>query len=245
MSHPQNPATLFKKVTSHPVVPTALGTAVAVTGHSEMFIRSIAMVVFALWLCIDVGIWLWESEWPPKPWKPMVFASVSCVSLLSVMIVMRWFLVSTLEDQQTDVYNKLSAQAFLPPSGDPHGTMFTITNGGNTTIGGQHEIMCFVNLVTDRLGGTTRHIGQIHTLSSVRILPGGDARSDPCLNVTIHEGANCFDVTVLFSYVLETQPADVKQKRFRFVAIVNGVRFMWNRQPVELRQSYCEGFLRR
>jgi hypothetical protein len=51
----------FKKISGHGTVPIILGAAVTATGHAQMLVRSLAVIVCAVWFSLDVGVWLTET----------------------------------------------------------------------------------------------------------------------------------------------------------------------------------------
>jgi hypothetical protein len=252
----------FKEVSGHGTIPTIIGAAVAATGHSQMLVRSLAVVICAVWLSLDVGVWLSKTKWS-KQWKGIAFCISSSFLCCLAMGIMYWFLASTLEDQHNETFQHLTANHYLVPGeeDDPMHTMFSVTNGGSYEISEKHGITCLTNLAVGNGGASVQgmfswvadgkvHIsGGIHTFglppAATTLLPGGDAQTDQCLNWwKFAKGTDCADITLIFWYSLESQPDVQREKSFRFVAYKgkNG-QFSWYAEPQSLQGSYCTGAL--
>src|SRR5713226_6425349 len=83
----------FKKVSVHGTIPVIIGAAATATGHSQMLVRSLAVLSCFIWLSLDVGRWVSEAEWQ-KQYKAIAFCIASCVLCCSAMGIMYWFLIS-------------------------------------------------------------------------------------------------------------------------------------------------------
>ncbi len=250
----------LKAISGHGLFPIVIATAVTITGHSYILIRSIALLLCALWVSLDVGVVLSEKKWALE-WKSIAFLIGWCGSFCAALGIMSWFIESTLEDQLVDVYRNLSVTAYSSSSDNPFMSMFTATNSGGTAIG-RHRISCWFILATSADGATAEggpftFKGDTMILNSANpdvamsespILPGGDAQTDHCLSAVGLATVTCADVVVEVAYSLVTQPEVKQSKQFRFVAYPNseiGQPFIWHRQPVGQRGSYCKSFVRR
>ena len=171
-----------------------------------------------------------------------------------------------LASDQDSVFQALSAEAYLPPSKDAYSSSFTVRNGSSQFIA-KHNITCRINLIENsnhsRISGIEStlgldgksamlsggHIDNPPYIDTV-IEPGGDATTDYCLSsfgypAGSQDGADCADVSVVFTYFLKTQPHVKRQKLFRFVARRGGRignELIWVRQSNELSRSPCEGY---
>lgn len=250
----------LKAISGHGLFPVVIAAAVTITGHSYILIRSIALLLCALWVSLDVGVVLSEKKSVPE-WKSIAFSVVWCVSFCVALGIRSWFIESTLEDQLVDVYRNLSVTASSSSSDNPFMSMFTATNSGGIAIG-KHRISCWFILATGAdgsiaEGGPITFKGDTVIVNSANpdaamidspILPGGDAQTDHCLSAVGLATVTCADVVVEVVYFLVTQPEVRQSKQFRFVAYPNseiGQPFVWHRQPVGSRQSYCKTFVRR
>jgi hypothetical protein len=220
----------FQKISGHGITPIFISTAVTATGNSNMFIRSVAVMLCAVWLSIDVGIWLSSKKWK-APWKSILFAIAFCLSSSVGMGIMRWFLVSTLEDQQADTFKNLSIEVPKPEVENPITTMFSVKNNGNTNIG-DHQISCLDNLIVFQNLSIIQGDRSSFAKQSGPLIRGGDPETTPCLAMFQKLGTVlCADVTVVIDYRLDTQPSIPKKKFVRFVTRKEGSRFIWYGQP--------------
>jgi hypothetical protein len=251
----------LKAISGQGVFPIVIATAITITGHSYMAIRSVALLACALWVALDMGIYLSEKKWALCS-KAITFSAAWSLLFCGAMGIMYWFTASTLEDQRSDVFAKLTAAAYFSPGGDPFFSSFTVTNGGSTDIG-KHVMGCQMNLVVSSDGsaatgpgfvsivGNTSHIrNTLEQLPEIEtpILSGGDAQTDTCLSpVGLGGSVECMDVNVHLLYFLATQPNTKQVKVFRFVAergLRAGDQLVWHNQPVLSKQSYCLPFYR-
>jgi hypothetical protein len=247
----------FKKISAHGAIPLAIGLAATALGHSQMFVRSVALIISAVWISLDIGVWLGETNWSQhrKIWLFCLFSWILCCSAMGIMY---WFMLSTLEDQRTDVYEKL-AMTHSSPSGhsnDPMFEMFSITNAGAFDISRNHGIRCLTNMAVGN-HGTTHDIGVwsashgnivglgFDTTPATSILESdGGTQTEACLriwgNSFVQGGPDCVDVTVDFWYSLETQPDYNQEKKFRLIAFKGSLGdFTWAQEPVESQEDYC------
>ena len=105
------------------------------------------MVLCAVWLSLDVGIWISEAKLEKRA-KVTYFCSVATILCCFSMAVMYLFLSSALEDQRADVYQHLEVSHSTPSghSNDPMFEMFSIANRGSFDISKKHGITCYVQL---------------------------------------------------------------------------------------------------
>ena len=230
----------FRAISGHGVGPLILGTGITAQGHSYMFVRSMALVICAVWISLEIGVRLSESKWS-EHWKLIVFVMTWCLLGCLAMGVMYWFLDSTLEDQETSVYEKLTVQAFLPAPHDPLKMGVTATNAGNTDIG-DRKITCYINRISYYPNGGMDGFGMRSTLSEKSTLKAsGDGETSYCTAAITRSVPNsyayCADITVSVSYVLTTQPLIQKEKKFRFVA--KNEDFVFRQQTVDYPKSFC------
>ena len=228
----------FKKVSRHGTIPILLGAAVAATGHSQMFVRSLAVILCAIWFSLDVGVWVSATEWK-RQYKAMVLCIASSLLCCLSMAVMYWFLLSTLEDQQTDVAAHLSVQPFMPKSGDVFKMGVTVMNGSATDIN-DHQVICWVMRLNMLPRGGIRHIGLTTMPVEITNLKAyGDAETSYCLSMMPLQGTpSCADVVVEVEYSLSTQPTIRTSRSIRFVA--KGEDFSWHPQALNnLKGDYC------
>lgn len=231
---------LFKSISGHGLWPIGIATAITITGHSAMFIRGVALIICALWLSIDVGIGVAEKDWRFY-WKSAAFAACCGLSLSVAMGIMYWFLSSTLDDQQQNVYEHLLGAVELPPSGFPWQSFFSITNGGNFDIR-HYEIFCHYNMTVMNYGSSfVRNTDAERKLSDDPLRGGGDTASEQCLSIVApaSKDFDCADVTVHFDYSLEKQPIIDKRKSFRFFGYQESGKFIWVSEPVSSSTNYC------
>lgn len=94
------------------------------------------------------------------------------------MFIMMWLLSSRLQEQQEDVFQNLEAFAFLPPSGEPEFSVFTIRNGGKVPIE-RHQIRCREHLIVGNHGTSTISGGGVTEtpIYDTQLLPGGDSQT--------------------------------------------------------------------
>jgi len=263
----------FKKISGHGTIPIIIGAAVVAEGHSQMLVRSIAVVVCAAWLGLDVGVWVSEYNWR-RQFKAIVFCLASCILGCSAMGFMYYFLFSTLEDQRNETYQNLTASHSIPPGrgGDPMHTMFTVTNGSKNEISVKHEITCLTNYaVSNEIPGDSpiesrsssiknvmsavvgqsivmgHPVGWLHHLASAPLEPGGDAQTEECLAFfNFGMGTKCVDMTLIFWYSLESQAELEQEKKFRFVALKEENQlFEWYTEPTKRQGDYCTDLLTR
>jgi hypothetical protein len=229
----------FKKISGHETLPILIGAAVTATGHSQMLVRSMAVVVCAVWLSLDVGIWVSAAKWK-RQYKAIAFCVASSLLCCLSMGIMYWFLISTLEDQQADAYAKLSVLMQLPANRDLFESVVVVTNGGGTNIG-EREVACSIDRISQLGGGGIQGIGSEASAVNVPLRAGGDTQSDACMHLFRFENPPiCGDVRIFVTYYLETQPNVKKTKAFRFVtrAIDNQIT-EWVGEPVDYKIHYC------
>jgi hypothetical protein len=255
----------FRRLSLHGVIPVVIGAAATAAGHAQITIRGAAVVVSAGWLSLDIAGWTSETQWK-KQYKAIVFCTASCLICFLAMIVMNWFLVSTLEDQRNNVFQNLNATHRIPPGAedDPMNTMFLVANNSSFDISKKHQIICRTNVAV----GNGSHVGANRGVLSEskdggtkigfdlawllvpapsKLVAGGDAQTESCLSFfNFQQGTACVDVTLIFWYSLDTQPDLDQFKYFRYVAYKGPKgQFDWYPQPQEDSKSSCERFITR
>jgi hypothetical protein len=222
-----------------------------------MVVRSVAIIVCAIWLSMDVGVWVSEARWGEQ-WKVILFSTSLCVLACLAMGIMWWFLSSTLDDQEDDVWQKLEASAYTPSSGNLFLSTFTVTNGGAIAIDKNHEMSCALKEVVTPGGRWSDNMFATSRTEPFEIEPGGDSESFACLTMNgrtpifgmgfTHPGGGidtpvpkCVDVTLKIDYAIVTQPLRSKTKELRFVANEND-GYAWHKYPVEMPGSPCQRF---
>src|ERR1039457_7048458 len=53
----------FKKISGHGIVPILIGVLAVATGSLQMPFRSMAVIISAVWLSLDIGVWISEAKW--------------------------------------------------------------------------------------------------------------------------------------------------------------------------------------
>jgi hypothetical protein len=237
----------FKKISGHGVAPVLIGAAVVASGYSEMYIRSVAVMVCAVWFSIDVGIWLAETK---SKYKETIFCLCAGLICSLGMGIMYWFLDSTLRAQQEDVYQSLSARAELPAPGDVMSSFFIITNGGKTGI--NHSDNCGIHLIVGENRNAVGSLGVIQLTNGGPLGPSGEGQSIQCFNNIFGFVGTvaCADVEIKVQYALETQPAIQKEKFFRFAGYRSANQFVFVPEPPsgkngskENDERYCGRYL--
>ncbi len=220
--------TWFRKISGHGVVPVLIGAAVTASGYSEMYIRSVAVMICAGWFSVDVGIWLADAK---TKHKEAIFGLCTGLICSLGMVIMYWFLNSTLRAQQEDVYQNLSARAELPAPGDVMSSFFVISNGGKTRIG--HSDNCGIHLIVGENRGSVSSLGVMQLTNGGSLGPGGEAQSIQCFNNIFGFVGTvaCADVEIRVQYALETEPTVQKEKFFRFVGYRSANQFVFVPEP--------------
>jgi hypothetical protein len=250
----------FRKISGHGTIPILLGAAVVAEGQFHLLVRGIAIALCALWLSLDGGVWICETKWKPG-YKAIGFGATAGVLSSLAMVVMYWFLLSALVDQQADVAARLELSISEPAANrDLSNTIVTATNNSGTALV-HNSIFCIINRITfdDPEGSypppyTAMGLGTIRIPSdwpkpSKEIIQAyGDAQSERCLGMLKLKGVSvgypkdleypkglpvCADITAVISYHLSTQPLLLKEKRKRVVArAAKGADFVWRPQLV-------------
>jgi hypothetical protein len=240
----------FRPISLHAVVPILLGGLLAATGHSQILWRSIVLVVCAVWVSLDIGIWLSQQSWVAG-WKSIIFSITLSLLCTASMVGMWNFMSSVLADQRDEVWDKLDANAYTPKSGDIFMSTFTVTNGGDSAIGRNHQLSCAVNLIAFAHHGRMSGGGAL-TVQTIpfEILPGGDSQTDSCFQggpgTTLIYGlpTQCADVTLVIDYALSNQPLARQRKAWRFVASEDD-DFVWHGQALTRQVSPCQAYVDR
>lgn len=254
----------------HPLWGLVAATLIPITGHSYLVLRSVGLLIVAIWLAVEFLAW-----WLPLNWKPQYrwIVGITVVNLMFVgmMWAMWWWLSSDLEDQRTDVSAALTADHHLVPGQEdiPTSTMFTVTNNSRFGISKKNRLLCYVNYAVGNTGsslvqnmwegqGTNPVNGQWQGMLSGApstkffwesmvdgspIESGGDATTDECLKVIgFRENTQCVDVNLVFLYTLEAQPDTRQEREFRYVGTTEGKTFFWRTQPVKSKTNYCKAY---
>jgi hypothetical protein len=235
----------FHKISVHGITPILIGAAATASGNFNMPIRSIAMLVCATWLSIDLGIWLSGKKWKVQ-WKFISFTLAFCLSCCIAMSVMYRFLLSALDDQQVEVFNKLDIEVPQPESENPITTMFSARNNGGTDIG-DHHISCLDKFIVFQNLNVFSGDRSSFSKQSGPLIHGGDRENIPCLeSLAMFKGLGpllCADVKIVLDYALVTQPKLARNKFARFVTRKEGNRFIWYGQPVGGSTDPCRDVL--
>jgi hypothetical protein len=254
----------------HPVWGIMVATLIAFSGRGELYLRSVGMVLVALWLILDLWAWLLEKS-PRWCWMIICGATVSNLLLIGVMGIMWWWMDGKLADQREDVAHGLVFGHHSLPGKerDALATLFTVTNNSSLAVSGKRQLVCYVisavgnggtsvqqNLwqafmpdpVTRKPEGVVGFGNPERLWDDVKIGPlleaNGDTETyDQCLSI-IHfqTDTDCVDLKLIFLYSLETQPALKQRKDIRFVGTVQGGQFAWQAEPVESRAKFCRDY---
>jgi hypothetical protein len=233
---------VVKAISGHGLWPILIATGVTISGHSAMLIRSVALLVCAIWLSVDIAIWIAEKKWPLYL-KSMALSAAMTGSCCLAMGIMYWFLLSTLEDQQSNVDANLIGSVFLPPGGDVWLSHFSVTNKSNWRL--RYLITCAPKMIVDEDQSTFTGAGWAMSEPSW-LEAGGDTDSSQCLS-TIRIGNKnailCADVELDVLYALETQMVGQKHKRFRFVGYREANKFEWFPKGLDYAGTSCSQFM--
>jgi hypothetical protein len=223
-----------------------IGALLTFVGRSELQLRSIGFLLIAIWLIVD--LWAWnlkkkvESD-SLRLWASAKFGvgwSGTSLLLIGVMITIWWGLSVQIADQQEDSYQHLTGAVYLPPSGNPIYSIFTITNGGRTDIA-DHTLLCRINFAV--FGTIVVDEGKkwIRSQLPQPLRSGGDAESDSCLTGFISDrDLSCADITFSYEYSLVSQPSTFNSKSFRFITTSFAGKIGWYPQPISTPKSPCE-----
>lgn len=211
---------------------------IAVSGRGELWLKSLGILLAALWLIVD----LWFRLLPTtKQWKVLLGWTGTNVLLILVMVAMYWWLDGKLKDQLDDVMSKLAVNAYSEPNSIE--SMFSVTNGGQTDIG-YHDVYCIVNFegFSEHAAVTGGRDRYQMVKSDTPLRAGGGMVTSPCISG--FEGNPpllCADITVVVEYALITQPTELQKKRQRFYGRYNGQGLKWYGEPVDTPGDFCGG----
>jgi hypothetical protein len=230
----------FKAISQHGLVPLVLGTLLAFTGTKAMVVRSVALLVCALWLSLDIGLAIAERKWS-KYLKIDSFCAATCLCFCVGMLIMYSFLAQVLADQQNDTFDGIVATMELPPSGLNQNSTFTVTNNGHNQIG-KYTVFCRIIVGRAPHSKADNATANYHSVDSP-LNPGSDAESIDCLSYPFTLAGldpywTCLDVIAGIDYALTTQLETIKDKKFRYISQKDR-GFKWHQQPIELRGSPC------
>jgi hypothetical protein len=152
----------FRQLAKYWLVALIVGVLVRATGHSQMQWRSLGVLLCALWLAVDVGIWLRRSG-RYELYASAVFSFGFWFLCSLAMSLMYGFLASTLADEQEDVYEHLTARVELPEPGDVLDAFFVLTSGSKIQVA--HEDWCGIHLI---VGEKAHWAGQLRTTTHRR-----------------------------------------------------------------------------
>jgi hypothetical protein len=232
-----------RKVLPHPVYGIVVAALIAFSGRGELLLRSIGMVLIAVWLALDLWAWLLNKA-PRSRWTIVCGATASGLMLIVVMVTMWWWLDGKLKDQQEDTYSKLDIQAHSSASGKSGElSMFSIVNGGSTNIA-NHRVYCVINF-EGWSHGTWGGKGVAHVqVVDADVLLKGSGGTETTLCLSSMAGPPpliCADITIEIDYALDTQPNSMRAKELRFVGTYNGHDLTWFGEPVGARGNFCGG----
>jgi hypothetical protein len=251
---------LVKNAIKHPVIPLLVGGAVALEGSGNVIVRGAALLLCGAWFSYDVGCDIFKKSW--KLWRGVVLGAICGGAFISIGYVMQWLLRTKLEEQRNDVYQHLTSghDVLSVVYGDPMSTMFSVTNGGLYDISKNNQLTCYVkyaagnnekthvdNFTSGYLNKKMHYYPGFDSVIMPRaesILKSGDTESSPCLSY-LHfvEGTRCVDMTLIFSYALETQPNLQQKKMFRLVTVRDSRgEFRWSGEPLEDQRNFCDVF---
>jgi len=256
--------THVRKVIRYPLVAVVIGAIVTTTIHRYLMARSIGLLLIAIWLAVDIWEWLLRKERKQHQWRFVIGWSSTSVLLVAVMLIMAWMLNGVLEDDRSEVLDKLTIDYSMPDESNPNSSVISITNGSSHDISGRHRIVCNKNLEVSWDGlGVTQNIGLTqngpHTWTlfggqlvtpikdtGIIIHGGGDAQSDSCMAAINWGKTDCSDMTIRFQYFLADQPSAKQEKSTRIVTHVDGHGgFKWYKQPLDTEYSPCASFIKR
>lgn len=259
----------IKKVPLHWLFPIVVGGIVSFFVHRAVLMQSIVVFSCAYWLCIDIGVWIYERTWP-LAWKSIAVSSSFCALMCIRMLLMHSFYSSMLEDQRSDAFKNLTIEHYdFGSANNPLRTMFTIRNNSGQDISRKHAMICamrtlvapprIVKDVTTFLvpGGWNMVFGnedpiESHIASDKTIEPGGDGESMACLSDFTDStsqpnglGPNgCLDLEITFWYALANQEEIEQEKRFHFLAYRGkDQKVSWYPEPADSTTDYCSQIL--
>ncbi|SRR5579883_89406 len=242
---------MWEKVATHPVVPLSIGVFLSLDTAGNVIIKSWVLLLLWLWIVVDLGLLIRKRRWQ-RQIKFCLFSLVAGFTATIMLEVIHFLFSLKLNERQVNTYLHLSANAYLPPSGDLGTSLFTVTNGGDSIIARYH-LGCLVNLIVASNGMTVENSSSSVQGSREPLRPRGDATTERCLNASrINNSPECADVTLQFVYVLDAQPEITNTKLFRFRTFNDHGHLIWSRHPVGnsgsmtyLGDSPCEEFRKR
>jgi hypothetical protein len=237
-----------KKLFWYPVVAIVIGTALAFAGHLEVPIRSVGILLLALWLSVDLWIVLLGSTVSHKRlrvWRYVIGWTATSTLLIGTMVVMYWLLSVMLKEATDDSYYNLRATVTLPVSGDPFESQFTFTNGGRHVIN-TYQIRCGVNVLrTIPLNQIDQSVSDSKTdVYTTPLKPGGDAVTSLCLESIgdlvkgLHLELQCADISPYFLFTVDSWPWGI-YKPFRFAVYKSGNSYQWESISVDDKRLHC------
>ncbi len=256
------------RVFLHPVLGLGVGALITLSGRGELQLRSVGLLLVALWLAVDLWAWLIKKEWSFR--FALGWTSTSLL-LVGVMGIMWWWLDGKLPDQREEVAHSLVFAHHYPPGKqlNPIETLFTVTNNSGFAVSGKRQLICYLisaagndeTSVTQNMweafvpdpitrkwegvfgGGNPLSLWPEIKLGPI-LEPNGDTDTyDQCLGLTHFETTtNCIDLKLIFLYSLETQPDLMQRKDERLVGTVEGGQFVWEAEPVNSRVDFCRAY---
>jgi hypothetical protein len=146
---------VWQKVAAHPLVPILCGVALTMDTAGNVVLKGYTFLVLWIWMCVDVGLWL-RSPGYTKEWKIIRFQAIGGAGAISMLMTIHRLLDLKLDEKQQDVYRNISARVSLPQELIPSLSLFSVSNGGNSTIGLFTPLprrfqsdCCFTSITTD------------------------------------------------------------------------------------------------
>jgi hypothetical protein len=222
----------------HPVWGIVVATLIAFSGRGELLLRSVGMVLIAIWLALDLWAWLLDRA-PHGRWTLVYGATSTSLMLIIVAGIMWWWMDGKLKDQQDEVFQDLELQVRPPGRGRLYDALFTLTNKSHFDVE-RHALVCFSVVERYENSNPASNVSRAFSSDKVLIKNGGDSETLDCgKNMTVTHPLKCADLIVQFRYVLMTQPKDEKERKFRFVTRPEQGGYSWIAEPLESKEIYC------
>lgn len=227
---------------SHPVPPIVIGFLLSFGGPEDLQIRFGSLILCVVWLLGTVWFQL-----PTTPYRNIVFALISGLSVVSVLAFGRMLMERKLHQQQLDAYKELTARV-VTDIGEAN-ILVAISNRGN--LGLSMTAHCIPNVIAYSGGGSMRSIPPnpefgygliLNHPTGIDLLPG-DTETIACLPTTlkIRSLIECADMTVGLVYSLANQSERKTTKKFRFVTIAaRDGQVLWIEKPIRFKNEECK-----
>ena len=208
-------------------------------GETELIPREniwhpiVGWVLWAFPVAIGIHmIWMWlGSKNQSRSRRTAVVIALTGAFLFLATSSVKAFVGRQMQQEQNDVFEKLSARVELPAAGDVMNGFFVLSNGSKTRIAEAGS--CVIHAIVGThaaLSGFT----SIGFPSGGSLGPGGEAQSFQCLKPAVPQLVGvvvCADVELLVNYSLESQAAVKKEKYFRFTGYRDADQFIFVPQP--------------